>query len=133
MPLASVLLVAISLSCLAAAQEKQPLIANSDAKINAPDFRMRAATPSEPWRIIPKNHEDDASIIHDGDIGPDGIIVSPRGRADADTICYTLRAYIVARDSKHSDSTHPVGYSTCHPASRYRLKTADAHLSKISQ
>jgi len=133
MPLASVLLVAISLSCLAAAQEKQSLIANSDAKINAPDFPTRAANPSEPWRIIPKKHEDDASIIHDGDIGPDGIIVSPRGRADADTICYTLRAYIVARDSKHSDSTHPVGYSTCHPASRYRLKTADAHLSKISR
>ena len=24
-----------------------------------------------------------------------------------------IRSYVVARDSKDSDSTHPVGYSTC--------------------
>ncbi len=41
----------------------------------------------------------------------------------ADTVCYTMRSYVVARDSKHSDAVHPAGYSTCQPASKYRLRT----------
>jgi len=41
----------------------------------------------------------------------------------ADSLCYSIRSYVVARDSKHSDSVHPVGYTTCVPASRYRLRT----------
>jgi len=41
----------------------------------------------------------------------------------ADTLCYAIRSYVVARDSKHSDSVHPVGYTTCVPASRYQLRT----------
>jgi hypothetical protein len=44
-----------------------------------------------------------------------------------DDICYTIRSYVVARDSKDSDSTHPVKSSTCLPGSRYHLKTAVAH------
>jgi hypothetical protein len=40
-----------------------------------------------------------------------------------DTLCYAIRSYVVARDSKHSDSVHRVGYTTCVPASRYRLRT----------
>jgi len=42
---------------------------------------------------------------------------------DADTTCYTIRTYVVARDSKNSDSTHPAGYSTCQPSAQYQLKT----------
>ena len=42
---------------------------------------------------------------------------------DSDVTCLTLRTYIVARDSKDSDSTHPVGYSTCQPSAQYQLKT----------
>ena len=38
--------------------------------------------------------------------------------------CYTLRAYRVARVSPGSDSTKPVGYSTCQRATRFQLKTA---------
>jgi hypothetical protein len=41
----------------------------------------------------------------------------------ADSYCLKIRSYLVARDSKTSDSTHLVGYSTCLPASRYRLRT----------
>ena len=40
-----------------------------------------------------------------------------------DGACFTMRTYVVARDSKHSDATHLVGYSTCQKASRYRLRT----------
>jgi hypothetical protein len=42
-----------------------------------------------------------------------------------DTTCYTIRSYVVARDSKDSDSTHPAGYSTCRPSDRYHVKTAE--------
>jgi len=41
-----------------------------------------------------------------------------------DHYCLKIRSYLMARDSKYSDSTHLVGYSTCLPASKYRLRTA---------
>jgi hypothetical protein len=42
----------------------------------------------------------------------------------ADQYCLKIRSYQMARDSKNSDYTHLVGYSTCLPASKYRLRTA---------
>lgn len=71
-------------------------------------------TPSDPWRIIPKAdlYETDKSKV-------------------ADTTCYAIRSYVVARDDKDSDSTHFVRYSTCQPASRYRLKTAQVEGSAV--
>jgi hypothetical protein len=39
--------------------------------------------------------------------------------------CFKIRSYVVARDSKDSDAVHLVRYSTCQPASRYQVKTAD--------
>ena len=45
-----------------------------------------------------------------------------------DATCYTIRAYRVARISPESDTTRPVGYSTCQRASRFQFKTAvDSH------
>jgi hypothetical protein len=107
-------------------------------------------TPSEPWRIIPNRPSDLTSDLTDhirvdryrfdqgkldlrtGDskleaktrppaLGLDGELVR---ELDGDTTCFSIRSYVVARDSKHSDSTHPAGYSTCRRASRYHLKTA---------
>jgi hypothetical protein len=108
--------------------------------------RPAAATPSEPWRIIPKRPSDlsSDSVAHlgvdryrwdqgkvDFPTGPwkleaaTGTRVSGLdGQLDADTTCYAIRSYVVALDSKDSDSTHPAGYSTCRPASRYHLKSA---------
>jgi len=42
-----------------------------------------------------------------------------------DSTCYAIRSYVVARDSKDSDSTHPTGYSTCRPSDRYHVKSAE--------
>lgn len=53
----------------------------------------------------------------------DPMMVMSDKRPIDDTVCYKIRSYVVARDSKHSDSVHPVGYSTCHPATKYRLRT----------
>jgi hypothetical protein len=54
----------------------------------------------------------------------DSMIASGR-RVIGDTVCLKIRSYVVARDSKDSDSVHPVSYSTCQPASRYRLRTTE--------
>lgn len=40
-------------------------------------------------------------------------------------VCYSIRSYLMARDSKDSDSTHLVGTSNCQPARQYSLKTTD--------
>jgi hypothetical protein len=41
---------------------------------------------------------------------------------DTDHVCFTMRTYVVARDSKDSDSVHPVRYSTCTPAGKRQVK-----------
>ncbi len=55
----------------------------------------------------------------------DKIALSLAGSGDA--TCYAIRSYVVARDAKDSDSTHPVSYSTCRPAARYALKTVETN------
>jgi hypothetical protein len=52
---------------------------------------------------------------------------------DGDTFCLKMRSYVVARDSKNSDSTHPVSYSTCQPSSRYGLKTTEIRSQSIDR
>jgi len=60
----------------------------------------------------------------------DPTMVTSDKRPIDDTVCYKIRSYVVARDRKGSDSVHPVGYSTCQPAAKYRLRvtqmTADS-------
>jgi hypothetical protein len=144
----------------------------------AEDWRT-AATPSEPWRLIPKqstaaNSEskplDRLRIDQSGFGQPDGnripssmgapfsnlhscgqlpdatcqmgrnyfmsllpngqlaSIEFPSNEPETDTTCFAIRSYVVARDSKDSDSTHPAGYSTCRPSDRYKVKGAEIRL-----
>lgn len=125
-----VLVAALFLSSLPAfTQDRQPVsLAPTRNAVQTP-ATPPPATPSEPWRIIPKTNKDNPSVFSTPDIGSGVLALSPGERLDADTTCYAIRAYVVARDSKDSDSTHPVRYSTCLPASRYRLKTADGKAS----
>lgn len=112
---------------------------SASATNNAP------ATRSEPWRIIPNRPSDlnsdsmdrlrvDQYRLDQGQVDlrtghPKSeaktrtLVMGLDGPLDADTTCYTIRSYVVARDSKDSDSTHMTGYSTCQPASRYRVRT----------
>jgi hypothetical protein len=48
---------------------------------------------------------------------------STLGEDDRDNVCYTMRSYIMSRESRDSDSTKLVGYSTCQPSSKYELRT----------
>jgi len=43
---------------------------------------------------------------------------------DGENLCYRLRTYLMKRESRDSDVTRPVGYTTCQPARRFDLKTA---------
>lgn len=99
---------------------------------------------SEPWRIMPNRPSDLSSNSPDrmrldqyvldqgkGDLRSSRynegkartLVPGLNGPLDADATCFTMRSYVVARDSKDSDSTHPTGYSTCQPASKYRVRT----------
>lgn len=99
-----------------------------------------AAAPSEAWRILPNPPADfgfdETDHIRIDQYRPDQpslqaktqtLVMNSDGQSDADTTCYAIRSYVVARDSKDSDSTHMTGYSTCRPASNYRLKTTEDH------
>ncbi len=129
-------------SLTAFAQDRQTVSGNGVSALVANGEAM--ATPSEPWRIIP-NRPDFSSDSADrirvdqyrldrGQLDPrtgrpkmeaptTGAIMGEEGSMEADAMCYAIRSYVVARDSKDSDSTHPAGYSTCRRASRYHLKT----------
>lgn len=104
-----------------------------------------AATPSEPWRIVPNQPPnlnsapdaraewriDDFKAFRGRRLGDDAEqllsksleTLAAQDGLERDTTCYTIRSYVVARDSKDSDATHAAGYSTCQPSTRFRLKS----------
>jgi hypothetical protein len=51
--------------------------------------------------------------------------IDPDWQPQTDNVCLKMRTYKVAPDSPHSDSTHPVGYSTCQPAARFQTRKID--------
>jgi hypothetical protein len=103
------------------------------------------AKPTTPWKILPNPVEnlksspafgraDSASSENrtfdiSGNIVPYPLFRGDRfpsqKEASEDSLCYAIRSYVVARDDKDSDTTHPVRYSTCQPSRRYALKTAE--------
>ena len=110
------------------------------------------ATPSEPWRLIPNSPADfrpEQNALDPMRLDQyrlDQIKGNPHVRhfkldplsetlavdsnpLDADNTCLSIRSYVVARDSKDSDSTHPVGYSTCQPSNRYQVRSADIRVN----
>jgi hypothetical protein len=89
-------------------------LADSKSESN-PIERMRI----DQFRLDPKG------LPFHQDARADLMTLNLDGQPGDDTTCYAIRSYVVARDSKTSDATHPVGYSTCQPASRYRVRTTD--------
>jgi len=120
------LLAALFICSLPTFAQDQFLVAQKGSTAQpAPDFRTPpAATTSEPWRILPKaDFDKDAQIVMKPQVDTDGTLVFPS--VPGETTCFAIRSYVVARDSKDSDSVHPVRYTTCVPAAKYRLKTAE--------
>ena len=139
------LLMAISLVCSLSAfaqTQNDRTTPGNDAAV-AP--KSLAGATSEPWKILSESpagwstttstarpsidHSRDPFSLGANPSGPllSGIIdpnISVRNSvAGGDSYCLKIRSYVVARDSKNSDSVHPAGYTTCVPASRFRLRT----------
>jgi hypothetical protein len=129
MPFGRLLLAAIFLCSLPAFTQDSRLISEKPTirPLQAPEFRT-APPPrlDEPWRIIPKSDKDKGFVLNTPEMDRKGIAVSPDGPLASDFTCLSIRSYVVKRDTKNSDSVHPAGYSTCVPAKRFSLKTADA-------
>jgi hypothetical protein len=62
---------------------------------------------------------------------PHASILGPNGLEQADTFCYAIRGYKVARDNPLSDSTHAVSYSTCQPATRFHVHTTEERVYEV--
>ena len=136
------LLMAISLVCSASVfaqtQNDAATSAQSPAAANAESLKMLPALPpsssttqnssqftvdrlADPF-LLSRN---DGLTVLNGNIDPK-ILVSQRA-IGGDSYCLKIRSYVVARDSKNSDSVHPAGYTTCVPANRFRLRTTVEH------
>jgi hypothetical protein len=139
---------AVLLCTVSAFAQEQLHSATRSNRTAEPDKSVRATAP-EPWKIVPDQPTDsraganspqqkqiDAYKIDRSRIDPtrrpfrwdaqvDPMLMD--GQLGDDTVCYKIRSYVVARDHKDSDSVHPVGYSTCQPASRYRLRKTQIH------
>jgi hypothetical protein len=121
------------------------LPSNSSSAANSAGTRLTPKSLgelSEPWQIVPHQSDPDTPQNPMDHIRIDQFHfdqgksytgattftfkVAPGwdGSLDGGATCYTMRSYVVARDSKDSDSTHITGYSTCQPAARYGVKTA---------
>jgi hypothetical protein len=139
------LLIAAVLICTASAFAQEQLSSATRPNRTAEPDKSAHAAATEPWKLVINQPADwnsgmnrlqqfqiDAYKIDRSRIDPNRQtfrwgsqiydIVMDRQSGD-DILCYKIRSYVVARDNKDSDSVHPVGYSTCQPASRYRLRT----------
>lgn len=142
MTLARLFLAALLVCSLPAFTQDQQLGAAQNLDNFSAFVTNRDVATAEPWRIMPNRPSDLSSDSLDRmrldqyvlDRGKDDFR-SGRSKEDKartlvmglngplDATCFTMRSYVVARDSKDSDSTHPTGYSTCQAASRYRVRT----------
>ena len=122
---ARLLSVALLLCCLPALSQNQPAQSTVVSAHRSLDLtRLDQVHPDH----LKTNQSVSPSKLPDR-----SIVIAPGidGRLGADTTCLKIRSYVVARDSKDSDSTHPVSYSTCQPAARYQLKTTEIQPRKL--
>jgi hypothetical protein len=144
----------VACSALALAQTKSDSQAASDQAFSV--SKPATATSSEPWKFIPSQPSDAAAskdplsrfqLDQYKLLRSNGACIGlcPRAAADAGMVlsgfggeldantCLKIRSYVVARDSKDSDSTHPVSYSTCQPSTRYRVRTTEIRSGSVDR
>jgi len=142
----SVRFLAALLLCTACAFSQELPSSATRSNRTAERERSAQATTSKPWKIVlsqPADLSAGANTLQQAQINQykidlsrmengrplrwgsqiDPMVVRSYGQPGDDTVCLKIRSYVVARDDKDSDSVHLVGYSTCQPASRYRLRT----------
>jgi hypothetical protein len=96
-------------------------------------------SPASAQIALSKNQEKAASTHNQHSQSPDAWgIISPSASVDdgrdrlfspakdeTQPTCLKMRSYYVERESKHSDVTNPIGYSTCTPSTRFDIKRAE--------
>ena len=147
-------LLVCSVPALAQVQPPSSSFSGPLATLAAQDQSSQVTSP-DPWKIIPdlpltpnsgSNTQDSmridqfrildsskGSLIASNPNPKTRVLVLPDGQPDGDTTCYAIRSYVVARDSKDSDSTHLAGYSTCQRANRFRMKNAEVRQDSPSR
>lgn len=139
------LLAGVALACLlclpAIAQSKsvsEKLLAKAEISAVTPSDARQQAKPAFPDNLDryegqPFKFDNSGTIVpaHPAVFMPMPPVETQMADAGA---CYSIRSYVVARDSKDSDATHLVGYSTCRPANRYRVwKTVQPNAVQLTR
>jgi hypothetical protein len=137
MRLLAALLVLCSMSMFA---QSKPAASSHDGGSPFDTFsalKSSEVSPAEPWRVVPSaapnerrdwpSHTSPANGRKDSRNPQFNLLSeqngSDEGQAGTDLDCLAIRSYLVARDSPDSDSTHLVGYTTCVPSRKIRLKS----------
>ncbi len=81
----------------------------------------------------PKEGKDDSGLYPLPPRHRSVTLIGPDVQLPDDNTCLTMRSYVVARDSKDSDSTHLVSYTTCQPSARYRVKTTEMRVVTVDR
>jgi hypothetical protein len=124
-----VLATLLACSLPAFAQDQQLLAAQNPDNVAALAASSDSPTPSDPMdrmridQYVLDQGKGDFRTGRSNEAKRRTLVMGLNGPLDTDATCFTMRSYVVARDSKDSDSTHPTGYSTCQPASKYRVRT----------
>jgi len=98
-------------------------ILSDAAKASVPQDPLARLETSQVPRFKKNDRGENSNVFFIPDPGKQGFVMSPDS-SPGDGVCLKIRSYVVARDSKNSDSTHLVGYSTCQPAKKFQLRTA---------
>ena len=128
----SVRFLAALLLCTACAFSQEQPSSGTRPNRTAELDKSVATTLADPYKV------DQFSIDPSGRAFSRGSQIDPMtvrsyGQPGDDTVCLKIRSYVVARDDKDSDSVHLVGYSTCQPASRYRLRTTQIRIDSSNR
>ncbi len=84
-----------------------------------PLARLEASQPP-----VFKKYPDHRKVLFIPDATQHGFFISPDLTSN-DVTCLKIRSYVMKRDTKDSDSTHLVGYSTCQPARKFQVRTVE--------
>jgi hypothetical protein len=120
------LLATILLMCTASAFAQQKAASTDPASAEAGKTVNPASAEQNPLdRIQFDQFKTDRNALPlAARVANDPIALNLFSQFEDDHVCYAIRSYVVARDSKNSDSVHPVSSTTCVPVKRYGLKNA---------
>jgi hypothetical protein len=123
MPLARLFAVAFVFCAVPAFCQTEQVTAKSN-QLNVSVSDSDKAPVPKAWQIVPFQLTDKGSDDKElTALAQDAVRKALAERDNDDEICYTIRSIRVERDTPDSDSTHPVGISTCQRASRYQVKS----------